>query len=142
MPQVDPEMFIVPAWMRLAADGRRLQLVGQHCRSCGVTMFPRTARCKACGSADSSEVMLGPDATLHSVTLDGMGGLLGRPTLIGQIQFAEGPFVQGFVDAPLDAEPQIGSAIELVPFSVPAPGREGSLITYGFHPKGGNECAR
>lgn len=138
MPEVDVEKIILPAWIKAAPDSRLLQLIGQNCGQCGVTFFPRTARCKACGSANVSEFRLGPDAILHSITTDETGTFLGRRHLVGQVQFREGAFVQGFVDAPLDREPTIGSPVELVPFDVPAPGGEGTLVTYAFRPKGAN----
>jgi uncharacterized OB-fold protein len=118
--------------MRWAEDGRRLQLVGQRCDACGVAFFPRTVRCTACGSADVYELALGPDAELHAVTVDRTGAVLGTPQLIGQARFAQGTFVQGIVAADVDAELSPGTPMELVPFTVPAPGGSGSLVSYAF----------
>jgi uncharacterized OB-fold protein len=121
--------------MRWEEGGQRLQLVGQRCSACNTYYFPRTARCKACGSGDLAEALLGPEGELHSITVDRTGTFLGRPHLVGQARFPEGPFVQGFVAAEIEAAPAIGSAIELVPFEVPAPEGDGALLTYGFAPK-------
>ena len=111
------------------------KLLGQRCRACGVHFFPPVASCKHCASTDLEQALLGPEAVLHSVTTDHMGTFLKRPHLVGQVQFDEGAFVQGFVDAAIEAEPTIGCRIELVPFEVPAPGGEGTLVTYGFRPR-------
>ncbi|MBI5947263.1 MAG: hypothetical protein HY875_03905 [Chloroflexi bacterium] len=127
--------FIVPEWMRWASDRKRLVLVGQRCRACGIAFFPKTARCKACYSAEVVEAEFGPEAELHSVTIDHTGTFLGRPHLVGQVRLDDGPFAQGFVDAGVDAEPAIGSRVDLVPFSVPALQGTGTLTTYAFRPK-------
>jgi uncharacterized OB-fold protein len=124
--------FIVNGWMRDAAGGR-LVLVGQRCAECGVVTFPMTARCSACSSDRVTETTLGPDATLTSITVDRMGTFLGRPHLVGQVQFAEGTFVQGFVAAEIDEPPTVGAGIELVRFEILD--RDEPLVTYGFKAK-------
>lgn len=136
MVEIQPEQFMVPEWMQSADSGRRIELLGQTCARCEVTYFPKSARCKACGSADLRQVTLTGPATLHSVTVDLQGNFLGTAYLVGQAQFPEGPFVQGFIDGEVENPPAIGTVLELVPFEAPVPGQEGALITYGFRPKG------
>jgi uncharacterized OB-fold protein len=126
--------FIVDGWMADGPNGR-IVLNGRRCARCGVCGWPPTSHCKACGGAELSEVTLGPEAELHSVTVDRMGAFTGRPHLVGQVRFAEGPFVQGFVDGDIDAPPPIGVAVEMTPFVVESGGEQ--LITYAFKQKEG-----
>jgi uncharacterized OB-fold protein len=131
----DSMEFILPGWMQPVEGGRRLQLMGQRCRACGIYFFPRTKSCKACNSIELEEALLGPEAELYSVTTDRIGFPLGRQHLVGQVRFEQGAYVQGFVAADVENQPAIGSRVELVPFEVPSPSGEGMLITYGFQPK-------
>jgi len=134
--EISSEQLMVCEWMQSAGSGRRMELMGQLCARCGVTGFPKSARCKACGSGELRQVILTGPAILHSVTIDTQGTFLGTPYLVGQAQFPEGPFVQGFIEGEVENPPAIGAELELVPFEVPAPGEEGTLTTYGFRPKG------
>lgn len=121
--------FMIAEW---TAEGRdsRLRLVGATCNSCSVCLWPPSARCKACGSDDLAELQLGPFAELWSVTVDRIGLFVGRPTLVGQVRFPEGTFVQGYVVGDVGEPPPIGSPMELVPFEL-ARGDE-SFVTYAF----------
>jgi uncharacterized OB-fold protein len=127
------DRFIVPGWLRSASNGR-LVLIGRRCLDCGVSFFPPAARCKSCGSSRGEESEFGPEAALHSFTVDRTGTFLGRPHLVGQAVFSNGAFVQGFVDAPIDAPPALDSPVALVPLEVPVPRTEEKLVTYAFRP--------
>jgi uncharacterized OB-fold protein len=124
--------FIIDGWMELADDGR-VRLLGQRCEACGTVYFPKSARCKRCSSAHTVEQALGPEAELHSYTIDRLGTFRGEPHLVGQVQFAEGAFAQGYIDGPVDALPMIGSTVDLVPFEVSVEGEP--TITYAFKPR-------
>jgi uncharacterized OB-fold protein len=137
----DSTEFILPGWMQPVEGGRRLQLLGQRCRDCGIHFFPRTQSCKACNSTALEQAILGPEAELYSVTADRIGIPLGRPHLVGQVRFEQGAYVQGFVAADVENPPAIGSRIDLVPFELPSLSGEGVLITYGFQPKQRKEAS-
>jgi uncharacterized OB-fold protein len=125
--------YIVSGWIHPLPDGR-LQLVAQHCRECGANAFPRTPRCKRCASDRLEQVMLGPEATLYSVTTDRVSSSPDRHKLVGQAQFEQGAFVQGYVVGDPNKPPAIGTVVELAPYDLP--GRDGeALTTYSFRPK-------
>jgi uncharacterized OB-fold protein len=126
--------FIIEDWMG-ESPGGRVYLKGQHCARCHVHLWPPVARCKACGSAELVSVELGPEAELHAVTVDRTGLLLGRPYLVGQARFPQGPFVQGFVAGDVDDPPPIGATVELVPFELDSGGER--LTTYAFQAREG-----
>ncbi|MGD0118193.1 MAG: zinc ribbon domain-containing protein [Candidatus Binatus sp.] len=122
--------FMVPAWIHLLDDGR-LRLIGQRCRSCGTHAFPRTTACKKCSSTDLEQAMLGPNATLYSVTTDRTSTSAANHKLVGQAQFPDGAYVQGYVAGDVNYPPRIGAPVELVPYELRFPdGQTGT--TYGF----------
>ena len=122
--------FLVPGWMEATSDNR-VRLLAQRCNACGTVYFPKTARCKRCSSKDLAEVAIGPEAELHSFTTDRIGGFLRRPHLVANVRFAEGAFVQGYMDGPIDeAPPVVGSMVDVVPFEVEVKGEPG--LTYAF----------
>ena len=121
--------FIVDGWIEPADDGK-VVLVGQRCERCATAYFPASQLCKRCSSADVVPIRLGPEAELHSYALDRMGTFLGYPHLVGQVRFAEGPFVQGYISAPADSQPVIGAAVDLVPFEIEVNGTP--TLTYAF----------
>ena len=125
--------FLVPEWMEAADDGR-ICLIGQRCADCGTVYFPRTARCKRCSSDQVVPERLGPTAELHSFTVDRVGTWVGRPHLVGQVQFPSGPFVQGYIDGSVDEPPAIRSTVDLVPFEVQVHGEP--AVTYAFRGRG------
>jgi uncharacterized OB-fold protein len=124
--------FIVDGWMQARPDGR-LELLGRQCEECGVAVFPPTAHCSACASDRVREIALGPEAELHSITVDRMGTFIGRPHLVGQVRFDQGPFVQGFIDEDMEHPPPVGATVELVPFEL-LDGDE-PVLTYAFRVK-------
>ena len=124
--------IIVEEWMG-DSPGGRMHLKAQRCSRCGVCQWPPSARCKACSGAELTAATLGPDAELWSVTVDRMGTFLGHPHLVGQVRFPEGTFAQGYVVGEIDQPPDIGSAVELVPFEVTS--GDTPLLTYAFKAK-------
>ena len=121
--------FLVPSWMEATSDNR-VRLLAQRCGACGTVYFPKTALCKRCSSRDVVEVRIGPEAELHSYTIDRMGGFLKRPHLVGNVRFPEGAFIQGYIDGSIEETPVIGSTVDLVPFEVEVKGEPG--LTYAF----------
>ena len=134
MAETTASRFIVEGWMT-EGPGGRICLLGQRCGRCQVHLWPPVARCKACGSAELVSVELGTEAELHAVTVDRTGLLLGRPYLVGQARFPQGPFVHGFVAGDIDDPPPIGAPVELVPFEIDGGGER--LTTYAFQVREG-----
>lgn len=125
--------YLVPSWVQPLDDGR-LKLVGQRCRSCGTHSFPRTTACKKCSSTDLEQALLGPDAVLYSVTTDRTSTSAENHKLVGQVQFTDGAYVQGYVAGDVDHPPSIGAPVELVSYELRFPdGQTGT--TYGFRVK-------
>ena len=134
MSQTAADTYIVDGWMGDGPDGR-IVLLGRRCQRCGTCAWPPAARCKACGSDQVTEETLGPEAELYSYTIDRMGTFIGRPHLVGQVRFPQGPFVQGFIDGDIEQPPAIGASVDLVPFIVESGGEQ--LVTYAFRAKEG-----
>lgn len=122
---------LVEGWMRSDGDGA-VALLARRCSACGWCSWPPRAACPACASADLVDTELSGAASLHAVTVDRLGGLLGRPHLVGQAQMAEGTFVQGYVDAPVEEPPRVGTPLTVVAFELPWAGE--TALTYAFRP--------
>jgi uncharacterized protein len=122
--------FLVADWIHSLENGR-LKLVGQRCRACGTCAFPRTTACKQCSSTDLEQSLLGPDATLYSVTTDRTSTSPANHKLVGQVRFPNGAYVQGYVTGDINHPPKIGALVEMVPYELRfADGQTGN--TYGF----------
>jgi len=123
--------FAVPEWIRPLADGR-LRLVGQRCRACGTHAFPRTARCPRCASPELDEALLGPEATLYSVTVDRANPTDAHHAIVGQARFDDGAYVQGYVLGDRNAPPRTGERVEVVRYAFTPFGEGEPATTYGF----------
>ena len=121
----------VPGQVRALVDGR-LQLVGRRCKACSTYAFPRSAFCKRCASAEHDEVLLGPDATLFSITVDRSAGTSANYRLVGQVRFGEGAWARGYVVGDVDKPPRIGESVEVVPYEFKTSDSAEPLATYGF----------
>jgi uncharacterized OB-fold protein len=125
--------YLVPDWIVPLDDGR-LKLIGQRCCGCGTLAFPRTTACKKCSSTNLEQALLGPDAILYSVTTDRTSTSAENHKLVGQAQFTDGAYVQGYVAGDVNHPPRIGVPIELVPYELRfSDGQTGA--TYGFRVK-------
>jgi uncharacterized OB-fold protein len=114
------------------------QLIGSHCRDCGVVTFPAQASCPACTSVAVEERLLGRTGTLYTWTVQGFRP---KPPYAGPEEFE--PYGVGYVELPGEvrvegrlttADParlRIGMPMELVlvPF--------GDRLTYAFAPADG-----
>jgi hypothetical protein len=75
-----------------------------------------------------------PDAILYSVTTDRTSTSAENHKLVGQAQFTDGAYVQGYVAGDVNRPPRIGVPIELVPYELRfSDGQTGA--TYGFRVK-------
>jgi len=125
--------YLVPGWIVPLDDGR-LKLIGQRCSGCGTQAFPRTTACKKCSSTSLEQALFGPDAILYSVTTDRTSTSAENHKLVGQAQFIDGAYVQGYVVGDVNHPPRIGAPIELVPYELRfSDGQTGT--TYGFRVK-------
>ena len=80
------------------------------------------------------QAVLGPDAILYSVTTDRTSTSAENHKLVGQVQFPNGAYVQGYVAGDANHPPTIGAPVELVPYELRLPdGQTGT--TYGFRVK-------
>jgi uncharacterized OB-fold protein len=125
--------YLVPGWIVPLADGR-LKLIGQRCCRCGTLAFPSTTACKKCSSTNLEQALLGPDAILYSVTTDRTSTSAENHKLVGQVQFTDGAYVQGYVAGDVNHPPRIGAPVELVSYELRlSDGQTGT--TYGFRVK-------
>lgn len=120
---------ILPGLFEPTADGR-LHLLAS--RGGGVTLFPRREGTATAAPQDTEPVVLAPEGTIHSWTISRVP----VPTLIAQVKFAEGPFVQGYVDGDPEHPPAIGDRVDVVPYVITLPGGDEQATTYGFRVRG------
>jgi uncharacterized OB-fold protein len=100
---IEPGFFTVPEDPAAAP-----RLLGSRCRACGEHLFPRRVVCARCLAADTEDVELGPEGTLHTWTWvyyplfnsrrAGAGGYG-----VGQVDLPEGPRVQCVLSGERDA---------------------------------------
>jgi len=73
----------------IAARGDGIRLIGQQCKACGKTLFPRTGICPDCRSEDLQDVELPDEGVLYSWSVVHVAP---KPWVT--------PYVIGYVDLP------------------------------------------
>lgn len=121
----EPLEPILPGLFEPTGDGR-LRLCAT--RGGGVTLFPRREATATAGPEEVEDVLLDPEAVVHSWTVSHV------PTsvAIAQVRFADGPFVQGYLDGDPQSPPEIGEVVDVVPYPVAIPGTDEQALTYAF----------
>jgi len=121
------------------------RLIGNRCKSCGTSFFPRTFRCPDpnCMGEEMEEIQLSPKGQLWSYTIEyyplpppftaPKGGF--KPFGIGEVEFPEGIRVAGVIigcDAEKDLE--IGMDMELVIDKLYDDEEENEVMAWKFRP--------
>ena len=119
-----------------------VRLIGSECGRCGVVTFPGQSSCPRCTSLDVRPRLLGSRGTLWSWTIQCFPPK--SPPYAVDATDAFEPYGVGYVELPGEvrvearltiADParlRIGMPMELT--LVPAPGRQGGVVTYAFRP--------
>src|SRR5260370_28777366 len=98
-------------WMFRVGVGS-LNILARRCCGCGTQAFPRTTACKKCSSTNLEQALLGPDAVLYSVTTDRTSTSAENHKLVGQVQFTDGAYVQGYGAGDINHPPTIGAHVD------------------------------
>ncbi len=113
------------------------RLIGSRCTACGDVAFPRKYLCGKCASDCLEEVLLGPEAELHSYTIVRQATpLFEVPYILGIVKFPEDDelLVLGQLrDCPED-KVKIGMRLELIIDQVRMSMEGDKVIGYVFRP--------
>lgn len=127
-------------FVEAASNNERPYLIGNRCKKCGLTAFPKTPVCPKCQIQDTmEEAKFEGKGTLDSFSIV-QAALPGfkAPSIQAYINLDDGPKIWSLVTGcePTEDALKMGMKMEMVIDSVREDGEGNELISYQFKPAG------